>query len=116
MCITDDAIHLLDKGMIGSVGRPTGYTAPGPRELTATDLGTGTMTGGEISPAAGSAGSDVVGVVYKSQTREDVTATVSQGRLALWLPGGELQNASQEGVEVDVTYRHGSTRRTRLAY
>lgn len=67
-CITDDAIHLFDKGMIGSVGRSTGHTAPGPRELTAADLETGTISAGGISLAAGSIGSDVAGVVYRSRT------------------------------------------------
>ena len=116
LCITDDAVHLFSKGMIGSVGKPAGYTTPGPRELLATDLGTGSMDAGEISLAAGAAGADVVGVVYKSQTREDVTATVSQGRFALWLPGNELQDASRTGVEVEVTYRDGTTGTSRLIF
>lgn len=116
LCITDDAVHLFSKGMIGSVGKPAGYATPGPRELFATDLGTGSMDAGEISLAAGSAGAEIVGVVYKSQTREDVTATVSQGRFALWLPGDELQDASRTGVEVEVTYRDGTTGTSRLSF
>lgn len=116
LCITDDAVHLFSKGMIGSVGKPAGYTTPGPRELMATDLGSGSMGAGEISLAAGAAGADIVGVIYKSQTREDVTATVSQGRFALWLPGDELQDASRTGVEVEVTYRDGTTGTSRLSF
>lgn len=116
LCITDDAVHLFSKGMIGSVGKPAGHTTPGPRELIATDLGTGSMDAGEISLAAGAAGTDVVGVVYKSQTRDDVTATVSQGRFALWLPGNELQDAPRHGVEVEVTYRDGTTGTSRLSF
>jgi hypothetical protein len=38
-----------------------------------------------------------------------VIATVAKGHFAFWLPGNELQNASEKGVPVDVTYRDGST-------
>lgn len=114
MCISDDAVNLFGMGMIGSVGKSVGIAVPGPRELTATDLGTGTMSAGDISLAAGAAGSDVVGVVYKSLTHEDVTATVSLGHFALWLPGDELRNASSDGVEVEVTYQDGTTGTSRL--
>jgi hypothetical protein len=100
--------------MIGSVGAPTDYAAPGPRALTATDLGAGTMSAGDISLAAGTSGSDVVGVVYLSRTHGDVFATVSRGRSALWLPGGELKDYSSNGVEVEVTYRDGRTGTSRL--
>jgi len=114
MCITDNSTHLFAKDMIGSVGTPTGYAAPGPRALTATDLGVGTMSAGDLSMVAGTAGSDIVGVVYHSRTQGDVSATVSQGRFALWLPGDELKDASSNGVEVEVTYRDGRTGTSRL--
>jgi hypothetical protein len=116
MCITDDAVNLFGQGMIGSAGKSAGSALPGPRELTATALGTGTMGAGDISLAAGSAGSDIVGVIYKSRTHEDVTATVSLGQFALWLPGDELQNASSDGVELEVTYRDGTTGTSRLTF
>jgi hypothetical protein len=115
LCITDDSTHLFGKDMIGSVGTPTGYVTPGPRDLIATDLGTATMDAGDISLAAGAAGSDVAAVVYRSRTHGDVAATVSQGRFALWLPGDELRDAAAaDGVEVEVTYRNGSTGTIRL--
>ncbi len=114
LCITDNAMNLFGRGMIGSVGKPAGYVAPGARELAAVALGTGTMSAGDISMVAGSAGADIVGVSYKSRTREDVTATVSHGQFALWLPGDELRNASSDGVEVQVTYRDGTKGTTRL--
>ena len=114
MCITDDSTHLFAKDMIGSVGTPTDYAAPGPRDLTARDLGVGTMRAGDLSLAAGTAGSDIVAIVYHSRTHGDVTATVSQGRFALWLPGDELKDASSNGVEVEVTYRDGTTGTSRL--
>lgn len=114
LCITDNAMNLFGRGMIGSVGKPAGYIGPGARELTALALGTGTMSAGDISMAAGTAGADIVGVSYKSRTREDVTATVSHGHFALWLPGDELRSASSDGVEVQVTYRDGSTGTSRL--
>jgi hypothetical protein len=109
MCITDDSSHLFGKAMIGSVGAPTDYDAPGPRELFATDLGVGSMNGRDISLAAGHAGSNIVGVVYPSRAHGDVAATVSHGQFALWLPGDELMDASSNGVEVEVTYRDGTT-------
>lgn len=114
MCITDDSAHLFNKGMIGSVGKPADYATPGPRELTATDLGSGTINSQYISLAAGAAGADIVGVTYKSRGHEDVTATVSQGRFALWLPGNELQNAATNGIDVELTYRDGTTGTSRL--
>jgi hypothetical protein len=67
MCITDDSTHLFAKDMIGWLGTPTDYAAPAPRALTATDLGTGTMNAGDISLAAGTAGSDIVEVVTTAQ-------------------------------------------------
>ncbi|WP_284752648.1 hypothetical protein [Arthrobacter sp. efr-133-R2A-120] len=114
LCITDDAVSLFGKGMIGSVGKSTAHPVPGPRGLTATALGTGTMSAGDISIAAGDAGSDILAVVYRSRTRGDVTATVSRGHFALWLPGDELRNASSDGVEVEVSYEDGTTGTSRL--
>lgn len=109
LCITDDSSHLFGRDVIGSIGTAT-TTPPGPRELIATDLGTGTMNAGDISVAVGAAGSDVVGVVYHSRTHGDVAATVSDGHFALWFPGDELKHASStHGVNVEVTYRDGST-------
>ena len=115
MCIADDAATPFGKGMIGLVGRAAGNIQPGPRDLTASALGTGSMSAGDISIAAGAAGSDIVGVIYRSPTHQDVTATVSRGQFALWLPGDELRSASSEGIEVEVTYNDGSTRTVRLA-
>jgi len=114
MCISDDSTHLFTKDMIGSIGRPTVHAADGPRELTATSLGTGTMNAGDLSLAAGTAGSEIAAVVYRSSTRGEVAATVSGGHFALWLPGDELTDASSNGVELDVTYRDGSTGTSRL--
>lgn len=114
MCITDDSAHLFSKGMIGSIGTLPDDSAPGPRELLATSLGVGSMNSRDISLAAGHAGSDVAKVVYHSRTHGDVAATVSHGHFALWLPGNELQDTSSSGVEVEVTYRDGTTAITRL--
>lgn len=114
LCITDESSPFFAKGMIGSVGTPAGYVPPGPRELIATDLGYGTVNNGELSLAAGYAGSDVAAVVYRSPTHGAVAATVSRGHFALWLPGTELEGASRDGVELEVTYRDGSTGTSRL--
>lgn len=110
LCITDDSTHLFTEDMIVSIGTPSGYTLARRRELVATDLGTGTMSAGDISLAAGTAGTAVVGVVFHSRDHGDVAATVSHGHFALWFPGDELRNAnSTNGVRVEVTYRDGST-------
>jgi hypothetical protein len=113
MCITDDSTRLFED-WFGSIGTPSGYTPPAPRALVATDLGTGAIGAGELSLAAGAAGSEVAKVVYRSPSRGEVTATVSKGRFALWLPGGELENAAKNGVQLTVTYSDGSTGTVRL--
>jgi hypothetical protein len=115
LCITDDSSALLDRGMIGSIGAPPDWAPPGPRALRARDLGRGTMSAGDLSLAAGDAGSDVAGVLYRSPVHGDVIATLAQGQFAFWLPGDELEHASSAGVEVQVTYRDGSTGTTRLS-
>lgn len=109
MCISDDSARLFAQGMIGSLGTPTDYTAPLPREVRATDLGVGTMSVGDISLAAGTVGADVAGVMLHSRTHGDVSATVTDGHFALWFPGDELIDASSTGVEVEVTFRDGTT-------
>lgn len=114
LCISDDSAGLFSDAMIGSIGTPTDYVAPTPRGLVTTDLGTGTIGSGDISLAAGRAGTDVVDIVYPSTSLGDVAATVSQGRFALWLPGDELEDAPNRGVDVQVTYRDGTTGTTRL--
>ncbi|ABS03894.1 hypothetical protein [Kineococcus radiotolerans] len=106
LCITDDSRALFAGDVFGSIGVPD-VPVPGPRELSATDLGTGSLDAGELSVAAGFAGDDVTGVVYRSASNGDVTATVNAGRFALWFPGDELLDAVH-GVDVDVTYRDGS--------
>ncbi|MFE4195760.1 hypothetical protein ACFRJ9_07840 [Paenarthrobacter sp. NPDC056912] len=115
LCITDDSFHLFGRSMIGAIGSSANDSTPGPRELTAMALGTGTMGAGNISLAAGEAGSDVAGISYKSGTHQDVVATVSKGRFAFWMPGDELRDTSSDGVEVVVTYRDGTTGTSRLS-
>ncbi|MFC8597240.1 MULTISPECIES: hypothetical protein [unclassified Isoptericola] len=114
LCITDDSSHLFDKAWIGSVGAPTAYAAPGPRDLSARDLGVGTMSSGDISLAAGDAGTEVSSVAYDSRSHGRVVATVTGGHFALWFPGDELLGASSDGVDVQVTYTDGTTDTVRL--
>ena len=113
LCITDESTPLF-RDWIGSVGTPGNYATPDPRDIVATDLGTGSARAGELSVAAGYVGSDVTGVVYQSAGRGAVVATVSGGRFALWMPGDELEDASRDGVEVEVTYRDGSSAALRV--
>lgn len=102
LCITADG-----DGMIGSYGVGN-VTLPGPRGLTATSLGAATLTPvGDLSMAEGFAGDEITGVVYRSTSHGEVTATVAAGHFALWFPGDELINDAR-GVDVDVIYRDGS--------
>lgn len=114
LCVTDDSSGLF-RDMIGSVGTPGGYTAPQPREVVATDLGTGSMDAGEISVAAGFAGTDVADVSYLSSTHGEVKATVSKGHFALWLPGDELDGSASNETDVEVTYNDGTTETQQLS-
>lgn len=109
LCITDSTDHLFDDGMIGSIGVATHSTTLDPRDLTATDLGAGTINNNDISLAAGRAGADITAVQYHSPTHGTVTASLSNGHFALWLPGNELENASSNGLPVEVTYGDGTT-------
>ncbi|MNI88744.1 hypothetical protein D3C73_1460730 [compost metagenome] len=43
-------------------------------------------------------------MTYTSIAGERITATVSKGQFAFWLPGGELENSSEQDVPVEVTY------------
>lgn len=113
LCITDESTPLF-RDWIGSIGTPVNYATPDPRDVIATDLGTGSADAGDLSVAAGYVGSDVTGVVYRSASRGEVAATVSGGRFALWLPGDELADAGRVGVDVQATYRDGSTATVRL--
>ena len=109
LCTTDDSTHLFDDRMIGSMGVTTLTATPGPRDLQATVLGTGTIDGSGISLAAGESGSDITGIQYRSTTYGTVTATVSNGYFALWLPGTELENTPSNGLPGEVAYRDGTT-------
>ena len=114
LCITDESSPFYSKGMIGHIGTPTDWTPPGPRGLTAASLGSGTVDSAALSLAAGAAGADIIKIVYRSPAYGDVTATLSDGHFALWLPGTELGNASNNGVELEVTYRDSNTATTTL--
>ena len=109
MCITNESSPFYSRGMIGDIGTRTDWAPPGPRGLTAVSLGSGTVDGGTLSLAAGAAGSDIIRIVYRSPAYGDVTASLSDGHFALWLPGTELENASSNGAELEVTYRDGDT-------
>lgn len=115
-CITDASAPWFDKGMIGSIGKLGAETDPAPRSLQATQLGTGTIMNEPISIASGRAGNDVVGVTYTSITGEEVSATVSKGQFALWLPGDELQEASDGGTTVDLAFLDGTTGTQELSF
>lgn len=114
MCITDESSGLFTRDMIGSVGTATGDVEPDRREVIATSLGSGTMKAGDLSLVAGTAGAEVIEIVYRSDSHGDITATISRGHFAFWWPGDELLDVGSKGIQVEVTYRDGSTRAARL--
>lgn len=95
--------------MFGSIGKLGYETDPAARGLAATQLGTGVISNAPLSIASGRAGSDIEAITYTTAAGERVIATVAKGQFAFWLPGNELENASEQGVAVNVTYRDGST-------
>lgn len=108
-CTTDATAPWFRKGTIGSIGKPTNVTALQARGIAATELGTGTIADKPISIASGRVGTDVTGLSYTNADKEDVVATVAKGQFAFWLPGNELQNATDHGVPAHVTYSDGSS-------
>ncbi|WP_051275120.1 hypothetical protein [Cellulomonas sp. URHD0024] len=111
LCVTDSSRGWFSDAMIGSVGVAQ-VAETGPRDVVATDLGTGTMGAGDVSLAAGRVGAEVVGVAYDSALVGTVRATVSAGSFALWFPGAELSGA---GADLQVTYRDGTTATVRVS-
>lgn len=115
-CTTDATAPWFNKGTIGSIGKPSNATSPPARGIAATQLGTGTIGNKPISIASGRVGTDVAAMSYTNAAKERVVATVSKGQFAFWLPGSELQNASDQGIPVDVTYTNGTTESRRLNF
>jgi hypothetical protein len=107
-CTTDATAPWFRKGTIGSIGEPGNVTSLPARDIAATQLGTGTIADKPISIASGHVGTDVAAISYTNAANEEVIATVAKGKFAFWLPGSELQNASDQGLPVDVTYTDGS--------
>lgn len=108
-CTTDVTAPWFQKGSFGSVGKPVNAAALPARGIAVTRLGTGTIADKPLSIASGRVGADVAAISYTNSAGEEVTATVAKGQFAFWLPGNELQDASDRGVPVVVTYRDGST-------
>jgi hypothetical protein len=107
LCITDESTRFF-KSTIGSIGTAVDADRPNSRGLSATDLGTGSIDGHDLSVAVGTAAPDVTSVTYTSPTRGPVQATLSGGHFALWLPGNDLAGGSK-GTPVTVTYRDGTS-------
>ncbi|NQD86271.1 hypothetical protein HP499_00380 [Paenarthrobacter sp. CM16] len=108
-CTTDSTAPWFKKGSFGSVGKPGDGRKPVAREIKTTQLGTGVIADNPLSMASGQVGPDVVSMTYTSKAGEGITATVSKGQFAFWLPGEELPNSSGEGVPVEVTYTDNTT-------
>lgn len=117
LCTTDSTAGFMQGGMVGYGWAASSHTAPGPRDLSPNSMGVGAVSSREFSMAVGEAGTDVTGVLYRSTTHGDVTATVSGGYFALWFPGDELGYAdSTHPVEVEVTYADGTTATVALSF
>ncbi|KUM35688.1 hypothetical protein [Arthrobacter sp. EpRS71] len=108
-CTTDSTAPWFKRGSFGSVGKPGNGRKPGAREMRTTQLGTGVIADNPLSMASGQVGPEVVAMTYTSVAGEKITATVSKGQFAFWLPGGELTNSSDEAVPVEVTYTDDTT-------
>lgn len=115
-CTTDATAPWFNKGTIGSIGKPSNAPSLPARGIAATQLGTGSIGNKPISIASGRVGTEVTAMSYINSAKEKVVVTVSKGQFAFWLPGSELQNASDQGVPVDVTYTDGTTESRRLSF
>jgi hypothetical protein len=103
-CTTDSSAPWFKRGSFGSVGKPGDGKKPTGRDIRTSQLGTGVIGDNPLSMASGQVGPDVAAMTYVSTAGEKITATVSKGHFAFWLPGGELTNSSEEKVPVEVTY------------
>jgi hypothetical protein len=115
-CTTDATASWFNKGSFGTVGKPTNATTLPARGIAVTQLGTGTNADNHISMAAGRVGTDVAAMSYTSADGTKVLATVAKGHFAFWLPGNELQDASDHGVPVEVTYSDGLTEKRKINF
>lgn len=102
-CTTDSTAAWFKRGSFGSVGKPGHGREPVAREIKATQLGTGVIANNPLSMASGQVGPEVAAMTYTSVAGDRITATVSKGQFAFWLPGGELPNSGDD-VPVEVTY------------
>lgn len=103
-CTTDSTAPWFKRGSFGSVGKPGNGHELAAREIRTTQLGTGVIADNPLSIAAGQVGPEVIAMTYTSIAGERITATVSKGQFAFWLPGGELENPSEQDVPVELTY------------
>ncbi|MEU4190755.1 hypothetical protein AB0E69_02560 [Kribbella sp. NPDC026611] len=95
----------------GAIG--DGVATPRRRQLIPS--GMGVSGGGQfpyLTQAVGQAGSDIVGMTYQSPNHGTITATVSDGHFAFWLPGSEFDGLHP--VPVRITYRDGTTANVKL--
>ncbi|ADB35609.1 hypothetical protein Kfla_6617 [Kribbella flavida DSM 17836] len=114
LCINDGSKPSF-QSFHGSIGSTLRADRPARREIHPTTFGAGSIDGEFLSVAVGVAGADVTGITYTSPSRGKVTATVSKGQFALWLPGNDFEHAApRRGVPIQLTYRDGSTTATTL--
>lgn len=107
-CTSDATAPWFSKGSFGSVGKSTNAAAMPARGIAVSQLGTGVSSGKPLSIASGRVGAEIAALTYTNSSNEEVSATVAKGHFAFWLPGNDLQNGSDDGVPVEVTYTDGS--------
>ena len=108
-CTTDATAPWFSKGSFGSVGKSANAAALPARGIAVSQLGTGMSSGKPLSSAVGRVGPEVAAITYTNSANEEVIATIAKGHFAFWLPGNDLENASEHGAPVKVTYTDGST-------
>lgn len=107
MCVTDESrpVFRSSFGYLATEAARSDGTSP----VSANVLGVGVVDGNALSLASGPADRDVTAVTYTSPEHGEVSATVSGGHFAFWLPGDELEGAPADGVAVEVEHADGTT-------
>lgn len=106
MCVTDESRPIFGSSF-GYLATEAAATEGAP--ISAIVLGVGSIDGNALSVAAGPVEPGVTAVTYTSPEHGEVSATVSEGHFAFWLPGDELEDAPADGVLVEVEHADGTT-------
>ena len=103
---------MFGSATVGSVGYAPTPTASS-REVLVTGGGSATLDDSAISVLLGFVGSEVVAVTVHTLDHGDVAATVANGHLAAWWPGGTMAGAGAD-PRATITFADGTTQTRRL--